>query len=68
MPASHTVAFGISSRSAAGFTGWLSRIAQWHQRWRQRQALASLSDHALQDLALTRADIEHEYAKPFWRA
>lgn len=34
---------------------------------RERDSLASLSDAALKDLGLTRADIEDELRKPVWR-
>jgi uncharacterized protein YjiS (DUF1127 family) len=50
---------------------WLAHVvdnvAAWHTRVLERRDLASLSDNALHDLALTRADVEHEYDKPFWR-
>ena len=34
---------------------------------RERRALQSFDDRALKDIGLTRADIEQELAKPFWR-
>jgi len=36
-------------------------------RARERQRLAALSDAALKDVGLTRADIERELQKPVWR-
>lgn len=39
----------------------------WHERARQRQALAELNDHMLADIGLSRADIWIETQKPFWR-
>jgi uncharacterized protein YjiS (DUF1127 family) len=37
------------------------------ERVRQRRALESLPDHMLQDLGLTRRDVETECRRPFWR-
>ena len=39
----------------------------WQQRARDRRQLASLSDHMLRDIGLTRADVFAEASKPFWR-
>jgi len=51
-------------------TGWLKavvgRIGRWHELARQRRQLASLSDNALHDLGLSRADIASETERPFW--
>ena len=43
-------------------------LLEWQARERQRQQLRELSDHLLKDLGLSRADIEKEASKPFWRA
>jgi uncharacterized protein YjiS (DUF1127 family) len=42
-------------------------VACWHERARQRRALAALSDELLRDIGVTRFDAEHEANKPFWR-
>jgi uncharacterized protein YjiS (DUF1127 family) len=42
------------------------RIARWHQLGQQRRTLAALSDGALKDLGLSRADIHYESERPFW--
>jgi uncharacterized protein YjiS (DUF1127 family) len=34
---------------------------------RERRSLASLDDWVLKDIGLTRADVEGELGKPFWR-
>jgi uncharacterized protein YjiS (DUF1127 family) len=34
----------------------------------ERQALAALEAHRLDDIGLTREDVARETAKPFWRA
>ncbi|MGC5701101.1 DUF1127 domain-containing protein [Pseudomonas sp. NFXW11] len=50
----------------------LSISALWHKtlRWyelgHERRLLAGLSDSALKDLGLSRADVEHERVRPFW--
>ncbi len=40
----------------------------WHERTRQRRALARLDDHLLRDIGLSRAAVVRESRKPFWRA
>ncbi|HDS1747908.1 MULTISPECIES: DUF1127 domain-containing protein [Pseudomonas] len=44
----------------------LQRPARWLELYRQRRELASLSDATLQDLGLSRADIQQEAERPFW--
>lgn len=50
------------------FTRILDNIWLWQQRAQQRHHLQQLNDTMLKDIGLTRADIESEVAKPFWRA
>jgi len=45
----------------------LAPIARWIERSRQRRALASLSDHELRDIGITRIEAVREAEKPFWR-
>ena len=42
-------------------------LARWIERRRQRKALASLDDHQLRDIGITRLDAARECEKPFWR-
>jgi uncharacterized protein YjiS (DUF1127 family) len=42
-------------------------VLAWHERARQRRQLQSLNDYMLKDLGLSRADVEGEAQKPFWR-
>ena len=53
---------------------WRDIVAQfveltlaWLERARQRRQLQSLNDHMLKDLGLSRADVDGEASKPFWR-
>ena len=41
---------------------------EWHLRVTLRPRLSRLSDHLLWDMGMTRAEAEHEAAKPFWQA
>lgn len=43
------------------------RLLSWQERSRQRHQLASLSDHMLRDIGLSRADILAETTKRFWQ-
>lgn len=43
-------------------------LLDWQDRARQRHRLGEMDDHLLRDIGLSRADLEHETAKPFWRA
>jgi uncharacterized protein YjiS (DUF1127 family) len=45
----------------------LGLLSTWLQRARERRALHALDDGALKDIGLTRADIDFEAHKPFWR-
>lgn len=49
------------------FARLLETLECWHQRTRQRTALAELDDRLLKDIGLTRADVAREIRKPFWR-
>lgn len=53
-----------SFRLIARLTGALER---WRQRQEQRKSLALLNDRLLQDVGLTRDDVERELRKPLWR-
>ena len=53
--------------SAATLRG-ITVLETWGERAHQRRALRELSGHLMQDLALSKADIEAEAEKPFWKA
>ncbi|MDJ1160155.1 DUF1127 domain-containing protein [Chelatococcus sp. SYSU_G07232] len=46
----------------------LDTLDTWATRVAQRRALERLDGHMLHDLGLSRADVEREAGKPFWRA
>ncbi|MEM7446436.1 MAG: hypothetical protein AAF414_24165 [Pseudomonadota bacterium] len=54
-----------------GSAGWLSVIAVWVERKRQRKALARLVEaddrHLLEDLGIRPSEAMREATKPFWR-
>ena len=58
--------------SVKGFSGLIVKatdtVLDWQERARQRHRLGEMDDHLLRDIGLSRADLEHEAAKPFWRA
>jgi uncharacterized protein YjiS (DUF1127 family) len=51
--------------------GLVARVIElmltWSDRMRQRRHLAELDDRLLQDIGVSRADIENEISRPFWR-
>lgn len=71
----HTVFTRTSYRPAAGLLQAVGRamvsaadtVATWQERRRQRRALESLPDHLLSDIGVSRADVDYEADKPFWR-
>jgi len=42
-------------------------VALWLERGRSRRVLATLDDHQLRDIGISRADAQLESEKPFWR-
>ncbi|MGF1609485.1 MAG: DUF1127 domain-containing protein [Kiloniellales bacterium] len=42
-------------------------VMLWQQRAIERHHLAGLSEHHLKDIGFSRADVEREFSKPFWR-
>ncbi len=51
----------------AGLRHGFGLLREWHERLEVRAALDELPDRTLQDLGLTRGDVEIESARPFWR-
>src|SRR3954468_6616301 len=42
-------------------------MARWIEGARQREALASLTDHELRDVGITRVEAAREAERPFWK-
>ncbi|RJF90046.1 DUF1127 domain-containing protein [Oleomonas cavernae] len=40
---------------------------EWQRRKHERRHLAELDEYLLRDMGLSRADVAHETAKPFWK-
>ena len=49
------------------FMRFMRTVAYWHERARQRRALAELSDSLLKDIGVSRADALREAGKSFWQ-
>ena len=62
----HAAAIRFAAAFARGSLRSADMFLLWLERMRQRRALASLSDHVLKDLGLSRTDVELESAKRFW--
>lgn len=45
----------------------ITALLDWQEHARQRRQLLALSDGALKDFGVSRADAEREGGKPFWR-
>jgi len=58
---------GGIARVAGLIDGAIETALLWYRRGRDRRGLASLNDRMLLDIGVTRADVEREYDKPFWR-
>ena len=54
------VGWPVATTLVALFSRWLDRV-------RERRHLHALDDRMLRDIGLTRADVEFEAHKPFWR-
>lgn len=51
----------------AASPGLLAQVRRWRRRRAERRQLARLDIRGLRDIGVTRADAQHEAAKPFWR-
>ena len=64
-----TPALDISFKGLSGLiVKATDTVLDWQERARQRHRLGEMDDHLLRDIGLSRADLEYESSKPFWRA
>ena len=48
---------------------WVAdELARYYQRYQERRALQRLDDYMLSDIGISRADVDVEANKPFWRS
>ena len=57
---------GSEKHSIHVISDLLHKVGRWYELHRERELLASLSDEALKDIGMSRADVENESIKPFW--
>jgi uncharacterized protein YjiS (DUF1127 family) len=57
-----------SSYISEGLVAVFNRINDWAERRRTRSHLYQMPDYILHDIGVSRAEVESEYEKPFWRA
>jgi uncharacterized protein YjiS (DUF1127 family) len=49
------------------WTGLAAPLVGWLRHRAERISLARLDDRTLDDVGLTRADVEREFTRPFWQ-
>jgi uncharacterized protein YjiS (DUF1127 family) len=57
-----------SSYISEGLVALFNRISDWSDRRRARNHLYQMPDYILNDIGVSRAEVESEYQKPFWQA
>jgi uncharacterized protein YjiS (DUF1127 family) len=64
-PGALTSSWGDAASSQARAA--LATIASWLRNRSERRLLVRLDDRMLQDLGLSRGDVDREYDRPFWQ-
>jgi uncharacterized protein YjiS (DUF1127 family) len=55
-------------KASAGIaTRLFDQLMTWLDHTRQRRHLGELDDRLLRDIGVSRAEVEHEMSRPFWR-
>ena len=57
-----------SSYISEGLVALFNRVSDWSERRRARNHLYQMPDYILHDIGVSRAEVENEYEKPFWKA
>ncbi len=63
-----TIRNSHGSYISEGLVALFNRINDWSERRRTRGHLYQMPDYILHDIGVSRAEVETEYQKPFWRA
>jgi len=50
-----------------GLVALFNWVGEWSERRRTRAHLYQMPDYILSDIGVSRAEVEDEYQKPFWR-
>jgi uncharacterized protein YjiS (DUF1127 family) len=58
----------VRSRTYPNWNELKALFVEWQHRIRSRWELQMLKDYELRDIGLTRATVDNECEKPFWRA
>ncbi len=59
---------GFAARRSGLIAAIVDRVIDWQERSRSRVLLGRLDDRMLRDMGISRADVDLEVTKPFWRA
>ncbi|HVY99560.1 MAG TPA: DUF1127 domain-containing protein [Dongiaceae bacterium] len=51
-----------------GLINLFDLVQNWAERHRTRSRLYQMPDYMLRDIGVSRAEVEQEFDKPFWRA
>ncbi len=58
---------GFTAQSKGLIASLVDLILDWQERTRSRVLLGRMDDRMLRDMGITRADVDVETTKPFWR-
>jgi uncharacterized protein YjiS (DUF1127 family) len=64
---SHSPQPTLTARAASALDALGRTFRLWRTRTQERRALTLIDERDLHDLSLSRYDVQHELAKPFWR-
>jgi len=56
-----------NSTIGEGLIGLFNRVSEWSDRRRARSHLYQMPDYILSDIGVSRAEVDAEYEKPFWK-
>ena len=59
---------GGNSYIGEALIGFFNRFQEYLERSRTRSHLYTMPDYMLHDIGISRAEVEAEFQKPFWKA